>query len=333
MRIKILITTIVMMVTINSCTSRVDSVSDIDYLSKKQVLTLEEKDHLYPAWNISIRYLKNNSKDRAFTAEQKKTTLRILSVVRFVLNTPEYETNFLKHTNLRSRVNKSAKTTSEKVVKGTLLDSKRVLRTVQRTQLETEIDLHDTYLSGSGVVGLGSVPGYYPYLEDPYHEKYSNFMKQHYKGTWIGFSGKYNIVDNLNDYVNIGNTILHESVHNLGFTHGNVAGGDTTYAVGDTYSATLRNKAFLEKYKDEFKRLIPYFEEKYAEFITTDPAVKSKNTYDSKINTAHVKTHSASGEALTILECITGDDAENYIKPYRYVVKNGQRTVDDFILK
>ena len=333
MRIKILIITVIML-SLNSCTSRVDSVSDIDFLSKKQKLTLEEKDHLYPAWNISIRYLKNNSKDRAFTAEQKLTTLRIMSIIRFVLNTPEYEANFLKQTNLRSRVNKGAKTTSEKVVLGTLLDPKRVLRTVQKTLLETEIDLHDTYLNGSGVVGLGSVPGYYPYLEDPYHKDYSNFMKNHYKGTWIGFSGKYNIVDTLNDYVNIGNTILHESVHNLGFSHrGGVAGGDTTYAVGDTYSATLRNKAFLKKYKDEFKRLIPYFEEKYADFITSEPAVRTKNTYNSKINTPQIKTHSASGEALTIVECITGDDARNYIKPYRYVVKNGERTVDDFILK
>ncbi len=331
MRIKILIITVIM-ISINSCTSSVDSVSEIDFLSKKQVLTEQEKDHLYPAWNISLRHLKNESKNRAFTAEEKETTLSILSVIRFVVNTPEFEANILKR-QLKSSENKSAQTTSASVKVGDKLDSEKVLRTVQRTLLETQISLAE--LTG-GALGLGIVPKYYPYFEDVNHRKYESIMKANMSQVWVKFTSRYNITDSLASYAAIGETLLHEATHNLGFGHHDSIshyGPDVSYAMGQEYVKTLRDPAFLKKYKNEFKRLVPYFEEKYAQFITTEPAVKSKNVADSKNNHFHVETHSHSGEALTIVECIIGSDAENYIKPFRYVVKNGERTADDFILK
>ena len=336
MKLKIfikLIIIIAIMISIISCTNYLNSVDELDYLSKKQKLTLAEKDHLYPAWNINLRHLKNESKNRAFTAEQKETTLRIMSVIRFVLNTPEFEARMLKR-QLKSSNNKSAKTTSASIKVGDPLDSKKFLRTVQRTLLETQIALAE--LSG-GALGLATVPDYFLYFEDIYHKDYANILKANNKVTWVKFASWHNITDTLASYVSVGEVILHETTHNLGFTHHiNVpifGGKDATYTIGEEYKNTLRDPAFLEKYKHEFKKLIPYFEEKYAQFITTEPAVKSKNIDDSKINHSSLKTHNPSGEPLTIVECIIGDEATNYIKPFRYVVENGMRTTDDFIQK
>ena len=284
MKLKIfikLIIIIAIMISIISCTNYLNSVDELDYLSKKQKLTLAEKDHLYPAWNINLRHLKNAS-----------------------------------------------------IKVGDPLDSKKFLRTVQRTLLETQIALAE--LSG-GALGLATVPDYFLYFEDIYHKDYANILKENNKVTWVKFASWHNITDTLASYVSVGEVILHETTHNLGFTHHiNVpifGGKDATYTIGEEYKNTLRDPAFLEKYKHEFKKLIPYFEEKYAQFITTEPAVKSKNIDDSKINHSSLKTHSPSGEPLTIVECIIGDEATNYIKPFRYVVENGMRTTDDFIQK
>lgn len=325
---KFLVLTMIM-IPLNSCnTSYLDSLDEIDALSSKQTLSLEEKDMLYPAWNIRLRYLKNES-DRAFTAEDKVVTLRIMSVVRFVINTPEYETRIINLT-LKATENKNSQTMKpEQVRVGDILDSKRVLGAVRKTLLTTEISYANLDPS---VVGLGTVPNYYPYFEDPNHKDYASIISDNNIGTWIKVSRLYDFVNTLRAYADIGNTILHETVHNLGFSHHeSVSSGDVAYSIGNTFSSLLKDKDFLEKYQDEFKKLVPYFEEKYRHFIYAESAV-TKSVVPLSVDTTYLNTRDSNGEPLTIIECII-EGSENYVKPFRYVVQNGRRTVDDFILK
>lgn len=323
---KILILTIMMM-TLNSCnTNYLNSADELDFLNTKLELTLEDKSILYPAWNIEIRDIGNES-TRAFTAKEKEITLRIMSIIRFVLNTPEYEERIINAT-LRASENKNSQTTSEKVRIGDLLDSERVLRTVQRTLLTTTI--YYANLNPS-VVGLGVVPSYYPYFEDPNNENYDSIISNHNRGIWLKLSSLYNFNDTLNSYANIGNTILHESIHNLGFSHA-VSEGDVPYSLGDTFAQVLKDKDFLEKYKDEFRKIIPYFEEKYKDFIKDSPVVTqskraSSNTYDT-----YISKPDYNGETFTVIECVI-EEHEKYSKPFKYLVRNGLRIEDNFILK
>lgn len=305
-----------------------DPIIDLSYLAAKETLTFGEKGLYYPSWNISLRALENQSRNRIFTAEQKEITLRIMSIIRFVLNTPEYEANILKQTMKASR-SAAGKTTSERVYIGKRLDSGRVLRTAQKTMLETEIALADL---DSNILGVGIATNIYLYLEDMNHRDYPYIMRQLNNLVWIQFSSShYVITDNLDTYANLGNTILHEAVHNLGFFHHDSipTSVDVAYVMGDTYETTLRHPDFLNKYADKFKKIIPYFEEKYSSFIRTEPALRARNAENK---TFYAKTHSSNGEPLTVIECII-ENSEDYVKPFRYAVKDGQRTIDNFILK
>lgn len=318
---------IIITISLSSCNnSYLDSIIDLDYLSTKQILTFEEKGLYYPSWNISIRRLQNKSTKRNFTAEEKEITLRIMSIIRFVLNTPEYEANILKQTMKASR-NAYSRTTSETIKIGERLYPKRVLRTVQKAVIETEIALSDL---DPFILGQAIVTSIYLYLEDTNHNAYPSIIKQLNNLVWIEFTSQYTIKDSLHSYAEIENTILHESVHNMGFSHHNniPTSVDVAYVIGNMYAETLRDINFLKKYEDEFKKIIPYYEEKYHWFIKDEPSARTTRNAASRT----FNTHSPDGETLTVVECII-ENPENYIKPFRYVVKDGQRTNDNFILK
>lgn len=253
-----------------------------------------------------------------------------MSIVRFVLNTPEYEANILAQTMKASR-DADAGTTTERVAVGDVLDSKRVLRTVQKTLLETEIALANL---DPGVLGLAIMAGYYPYLENMNHEEYSPIIQRLNAQVWIKFTSNYKIENTLETYINIGNTILHESLHNLGFAHLDPLDRsiDVAYVMGETYASTLYDPAFRKKYANEFKRIVPFFEEKYSNLIVDEPAVANKMVGNAFFDNRPLATRSLNGEPLTAIECII-ENPEDYIKPYRYVVKNGKRVVDTFIPK
>lgn len=80
------------------------STNDANYIKK-----MEE---LYPAWNVKLSWF--NPKDATITIAEKRNMLRKLSLVKFMINTPEFEEKVLA-TTMYSAVNASVPNGNVKV--------------------------------------------------------------------------------------------------------------------------------------------------------------------------------------------------------------------------
>lgn len=218
------------------------STNDVNYIQK-----MEE---LYPAWDVKItRFF---AKDANITVEEKRNMLKKLSLVKFMVNTPEFEEKVLA-TTMYSAVN--AKGPNGNIKVGSQLDSERIMKVLKNRKYNLVI--RKAVVGGYAALGVLG-PSLYC-LADNYSQ-----------GTlWIAFPSSQNWVKG--GYLQepyLSSTVFHEILHNTGFTHSGNYGA--VYPLQGIYKSLYNDAKWKEKYKEKLEDFIYYYEIKYSHFLESD---------------------------------------------------------------
>ncbi|MGL4676816.1 MAG: hypothetical protein ACRCWI_04015 [Brevinema sp.] len=241
-----------------SCSTIPESPSEL-MGAQKYSLTLEEKNRLYPFWDVHLRgFQVNSGGGKTLKVDEKRRMLRHLSLLRFTMNTPEFATNILNGEYYANR-NISSKDGKRKVQSGDKLDPQRLLDILRYRSYPFTIRKQ----SMPGAVGMGAVPNHYLYLE----EFSSSLFRGH---LWIGFPDTHNW--NTGGYLQdayITGVILHEMLHNMGFSHGGTMpeSKEVLRQIQNNYKKTL-NKEFYTKYQKQLEVFGSFYEERNANELT-----------------------------------------------------------------
>ncbi len=244
-------------------------------------LTIEEKSKKYRGLNFELIELGLTGGSGDFKPYEKKRMLEILSWVKFVVNTEEFKTAIL------SKELESQNRGYSRTIEGNSidyfepLDRQKTLDTfLYYTGLSTSIYMH--HFPSQATEGIASYPDddVFLYLEDIDNPKMKE-IKHYFEGHSIKVTARYYNLDiNL---IDIGKTIVHEMMHNIGHHHkNNYTARDPAYVYGNTFKEVVMSKGFEEKYKEEFENFLPYYEEIYKKFYdteTTNPLNNSKEIF------------------------------------------------------
>ena len=218
------------------------STNDANYVKK-----MEE---LYPAWNVKLSWF--NPKDAKITIAEKRNMLRKLSLVKFMINTPEFEEKVLA-TTMYSAVNASGPNGDIKV--GSKLDSKRIMTVLKNRNYNVAIRKQKI----SGVAALGVLGKSLYCLADNVSQD----------TLWIAFPSVENWVNGgylLEPYLSA--IVFHEILHNTGFSHSGNYGA--IYPLQNIYKSLYNDKKWKEKYKERLEDFQYYYEIKYSHVLNAD---------------------------------------------------------------
>lgn len=222
------------------------STNDANYVQK-----MEE---LYPAWNVKLhRFF---PKDATITVAEKRNMLQKLSLVKFMINTPEFEEKVLQ-TKMYSAVN--AKGPNGNIKVGSELDSKRIMTVLKNRKYNVVI--RKSIIKGYAALGVLG-PSLYCLADNAD------------TGTWwIAFPSSQNWAKG--GYLQepyLSAVVFHEILHNTGFSHSGNYGA--IYPLQNVYKSLYNDAKFKEKYKEQLEDFIYYYEMKYPEVLLSD-SVKS----------------------------------------------------------
>ncbi|MGL4986807.1 MAG: hypothetical protein ACRC5H_06695 [Treponemataceae bacterium] len=242
-------------------------------INDKLTLSTEEKAKQYPYFNIQFAGFNVEDKDpgrpenpteeqkkraRIFTAKGKRYMLRGMDFVRFVLNTPEFS-QAVKETPMYLRRAGTGPLGSTKV--GDKADPDRLLYILQNSTYHVQI----RKISLGAVAAVGVV-GTFRYNHP------TTYYKDNYR-SWLAFPSHANLDEGgyvQDSYYHAG-TILHEVLHNLGFTHGSVGESpDVVYGLAGVFREIAKNKDFLAKYDKELNSFRPFYEKKHSQWFSFD---------------------------------------------------------------
>ena len=222
------------------------STNDANYVKK-----MEE---LYPAWNVKLNWF--NPKDAKITVAEKRNMLRKLSLVKFMVNTSEFEEKVLE-TTMYSAVDASGPNGNIKV--GSKLDSKRIMTVLKNRNYSVAIRKQNI----SGVAALGVLGKSLYCLADNVSQD----------TLWIAFPSVEYWVNNgylLEPYLSA--IVFHEILHNTGFSHSGNYGA--IYPLQNIYKSLYNDKKWKEKYKERLEDFQYYYEIKYSEVLQKDSIKK-----------------------------------------------------------
>lgn len=226
--------------------------------------SLESKNRRLPFFGIELKEFyvidensngdgataEDNARARIITATSKKRMLDALDIIRFVINTPEFEKEMLSS----STKFRSARTTTgplgDSINKNDFYDNKKVFQTLQNVKYKVTIRKGQIPL-GAAAVGVVANQHLYVYPAD------NEFYKR--ENMWIAFPNRENW--DSSGYLQtayIASVILHEIVHNMGYTHG-ASSDDTVYGIQDIFLKVYNDKEWQEKYKAQLKQFTPYY--------------------------------------------------------------------------
>lgn len=218
------------------------STNDANYVKK-----MEE---LYPAWNVKLSWF--NPKDAKITIAEKRNMLKKLSLVKFMINTPEFEEKVLA-TTMYSAVNASSPNVNIKV--GSKLDSKRIMTVLKNRNYSVAIRKQKI----SGYAALGVLGKSLYCLADNVSQD----------TLWIAFPSVENWVKG--GYLQepyLSAIVFHEILHNTGFSHSGNYG--TIYPLQNIYKSLYNDAKWKEKYKERLDDFQYYYEMKYSEVLQKD---------------------------------------------------------------
>lgn len=274
---------ILIILTIYSCDNDVQAPTDL--LFNNNIIDISEnlgsKSERLPFFNIKLsRFyvidqdsnassptLEDNRKARYITVTSKKRMLDYLDIIRFTLNTPEFRENLLDE----KVILRSARTTSGplgSIKKNDVYNKNNVLYVLENVNYNVEIRKGQIPLGAAAVGVVGNELLYlYPKTNAVYEKYY-----------WIAFPNRENW--DVGGYLNtsyFSGLILHEILHNMGFTHG-ASDNDTVYWIQGIFKETYDNKNFQDKYKDQLKQFMPYYSVLHADELESDtyPVVSKK---------------------------------------------------------
>ena len=261
--------------------------SPLDLLSSQNTTStsVEAMDRRYPYLKVTLRPFQvwdkdsttpgatplQNMRARQIDIKEKYNILRRVDFMRFVVNTPEFETNLL------NGVYRSARnvTGSRGVIKvGDIYDNNRILELLQKLIMNTRIG-KQPLSSGAAAVGMLGSSFYVTGESKMNNSAFIIFPNRDYWG-----EGGYNN-DNFPSNIYIAGVIFHELIHNMGFNHEDpIHGNDTVYGIQNMFIKTAQDPKWQKKYG---KQLASYklYQTKYKDwltFITTPTRVHAKQS-------------------------------------------------------
>lgn len=272
---------------------------------------LNTMSQMYPYWNISfgsfqvvnesIRadLIANASSETLYKAKrleivEKSLMLQKLALIRFVLNTPEFEEELMKK-KFYSSVNASGP--NGNIKRGDLYDNKRLLEVLRRRHYNVTIR-KGIISKGAAAVGVLG-PSLYVMADD--NKSVSNSY-------WIAFpnhedwsKGGY-----LQDSYMAG-VVFHEMLHNSGFNH-NVP-NDATYGIQGVFTKVYGDKIFREKYREQLASFRAFYERKYSNELKSPTIYKSKKI---SLRTDYINGNNDSDAEI----CILYHDGTSSIEKY-----------------
>ena len=221
--------------------------------------TKEAINKKYPYWQVGIDrfYIAPEiSSYTVITVEEKRWALRSLALMRAIINTPEFETEFLKKTYISS-VNESRG--GYPITNGQVYDTNRLLAVVRNRKYNVQYCKYNR-TSQVAVGGIGpsryALEGYTNNLGDATFVGIPNmnWKSEFAYGIFIGFVG----------------VIFHEHLHNTGLNHLN--GHDTPTAiqtVAEGIGKRILSGDLKDKYQKQVEELTAYYYTEYKEWLTT----------------------------------------------------------------
>lgn len=221
--------------------------------------TKEAIDKKYPYWQVGIDrfYIAPEiSSYTVITVEEKRWALRSLALMRAIINTPEFETEFLKKTYISS-VNESRG--GYPITNGQVYDTNRLLAVVRNRKYNVQYCKYNR-TSQVAVGGIGpsryALEGYINNLGDATFVGIPNmnWKNEFAYGIFIGFVG----------------VIFHEHLHNTGLNH--LDGYDTPTAiqtVAEGIGKRILGGDLKDKYQKQVEELTAYYYTEYKEWLTT----------------------------------------------------------------
>lgn len=221
--------------------------------------TKEAINKKYPYWQVGIDrfYIAPEiSSYTVITVEEKRWALRSLALMRAIINTPEFETEFLKKTYISS-VNESRG--GYPITNGQEYDKNRLLAVVKNRKYNVQYCKYNR-TSQVAVGGIGpsryALEGYINNLGDATFVGIPNmnWKSEFAYGIFIGFVG----------------VIFHEHLHNTGLNHLN--GHDTPTAiqtVAEGIGKRILGGDLKDKYQKQVEELTAYYYTEYKEWLTT----------------------------------------------------------------
>ncbi len=247
--------------------------SDISMLAAKNNYnaSIEEKSKLYPYFDIKLDSFCVQDADyrgdadataeqqlqaRTFTVEEKRYILQTMDLVRFTLNSPEF---YDRLTNLSHTLNLTRTGSGElgSNYYGQAADLDRIMDMIKIGHYGLIVR---KMADSSGAIARGDLG---PFI---YHDPIKIYNPD--RRTRIHFPN--HVKQTSRHQVNLGSTILHESMHNFGFTHDNTVPNSIPYGVQPVFEAVARQIYNGELRAQEYEAFKGYHEEKYSEWLLAD---------------------------------------------------------------
>ncbi len=279
-----------------SCSNKQLSPSDLSLTANNASLneSLESKNRRLPFWGVDLKGFQvldhdsngvgataeDHAKARIMTATSKKRMLDILDVIRFVINTPEFEEEMLS-SNRKFRSARTTKGPVGAIKKNDYYDNKRVFETLQNVKYKITISKQKLSLSAAAVASVANEHLYLYPADNKLYKRENMFIALPNRDNWDG-----------GGYLNtayMGGVVLHEIVHNLGYTHG-ASSHDTVYGVQDVFLKVYNNKEWQAKYKTKLSQFTPYYSILHEDQLTFDtlaPTPKSQKNINEQIVENH----------------------------------------------
>ena len=270
---------ILIFVVMSSCSFVPNSPTDL--LSSQKVggtHSIEEMNRMYPYLNTVLRPFEvqdknspvygatelDNMRARQIDATEKYNMLRRVDFMRFVVNTPEFETNLLKG---KFRSARTAKGVYGSIKVGDYYDNNRILVLLQSLIINTRIG-KQPLSAAAAAVGLLGKPLYVTansqnsMVEQMGYGAFIIFPNRDYWGV-----GGYNN-DNFPSNIYISSLIFHELLHNMGFAHEETLHGqDTVYGIQNVFVQTAQDPVWQKKYQRSLK-VYQYVQTKHKDWLT-----------------------------------------------------------------
>jgi hypothetical protein len=244
--------------------------------------SLIEDDNKYPYLPIKLKAFEVEDKDsngynptdedhiraRKIDIKEKEYMLKHLDLIRFVINTPEFEAAIFDP-DYKFRAGRTATGTYGTIGEGEYYDKTKLLALLKYASITTYFIKTDI---GGDATALGKAGR--PYYVDV------DLLKNPSKGPWdtdahILFPNRVDWADGefggygqeFPDNIDIAAIMFHELMHNLGTKHGKaVHPEDTSEVMEDIFRATV-NGAWRKKYGKQVKEY-NYYQIKYKNFLT-----------------------------------------------------------------
>ncbi|MGL4394609.1 MAG: hypothetical protein ACRCS8_05235 [Brevinema sp.] len=270
--------TILFFILTASCTVTPDSIRDLLVNQQSTRLTIEQKTMLYPMFGIGFYGFGASDTDpiydgpngmteehkrraRTFNVVEKRYMLRNLDLIRFVVNTPEFA-DALRTNKMRLVRAGSGPLGSNK--SGDYADGDRVLNILRHFSYQLRI-CKRPLANAEAAAPVGK----YRYNHDPKSFPTNGISSIFFPSHRYLDQDSY-VQDN---YYRAG-TVLHEIMHNLGFTHGGGISTDVVYGTAGSFKLLAKDPVFMEKYKHELARFRPYYEERFSFLLQKDTYLK-----------------------------------------------------------